>query len=173
MVDKPSELFILSLTEAQPTIYACIYSLLPDRGVAHDLLQETNLTLLRKVDDFEPGTNFNAWATRIARYHVLNHRRKMNRDRLIFDESLIEELGARQVERNDELCRYAEAMRCCLQKLPTAQRQLLEKRYSPGGSVAELAKAQGKSVGAISQLLYRLRQSLMDCVYQRLQEGAS
>ena len=172
-MDKPSDTFVLSLTEAQPTIYACIYALLPNRGIAHDLLQDTNLTLLRKADDFQPGTNFNAWATRIARYHVLNHRRKMNRDRLVFDEGLIEELCARQVERDDELCRYTEAMRCCLQKMPTAQRQLLEQRYSPGGSVTELAQAEGKSVGAISQLLYRLRQSLMDCVYQRLQEGGS
>lgn len=171
-MDKPSDAFVLSLTESQPTIYACIYSLLPDRAIAHDLLQETNLTLLRKADDFEIGTNFNAWATRIARYHVLNHRRKMNRDRLVFDEALMEELCARQVEREGELCRYTVAMRCCLQKLPAAQRELLEQRYSPGGSVAELAHAQGKSVGAVSQLLYRLRQSLMDCVYQSLQEGA-
>lgn len=111
-MDKSSAAFALSLTEAQPAIYACIYAVLPNRGIAHDLLQETNLTLLRKADDFEPVTNFNAWATRIARYHVLNHRRKMNRDRLVFDEALIEELCSRQVERDDDLCRYTEAKRC-------------------------------------------------------------
>lgn len=172
-MDKPSDDFVLALTQAQPAIYACIYSLLPDRGTAHDLLQETNLTLLRKVDDFELGTNFTAWATRIARYHVLNHRKKMNRDRLVFDDSLFEELCARQTERNDELCRYTEAMRTCLQKMPTSQREILEQRYAPGGSVTTLAKAHQKSVGAISQLLYRLRQALMDCVYQRLQKRPS
>jgi len=172
MAEKPSNDFVLSLTKAQPTIYACIYALLPDRGAAHDLLQETNLTLLRKAGDFEPGTNFNAWATRIARYQVLNHRRKMSRDRLVFDDSLIEELCERQMQRSDELCRYSDAIRKCLQQLPASHRQILERRYAPGGTVAEIASAERKSVGAISQLLYRLRQSLMDCVYQRLQEGA-
>lgn len=169
---KPSNEFVLSLTKAQPTIYACIFALLPDRGIAHDLLQETNLTLLRKAADFEPGTNFNAWATRIARYQVLNHRRKMNRDRLVFDHSLIEELCERQQNRSDELCRYSDAIQNCLQQLPPTHRQILERRYAPGGSVAQIADSQKKSVGAISQLLYRLRQSLMDCVYQRLQEVA-
>lgn len=173
MGEQLSKEFVLLLTEAQPTIYACIFSLLPDRTVAHDLLQETNLTLLKKVDDFEIGTNFNAWATRIARYHVLNHRRRSSRDRLVFDDTLIEDLAARQAGRSDEMCRLAEAMRCCIEGMPPDQRQLLEERYADGGSVAAMAARRGKSVGAISQALYRLRQSLMDCVYQRIQEGTS
>jgi RNA polymerase sigma-70 factor (ECF subfamily) len=170
-VDRSSDEFITLLTQAQPIMFACIYALLPDRMAAQDILQETNLTLCRKAEDFEPGTNFKAWATRIARYHVLNYRRKLNRERLVFDDSLFEELCARQAARTEELCLYTEAMRKCLGNLPATHQELLTQRYAPGGSVAELAKSLGKSVGAISQRLYRLRQSLMDCVYQRLQEG--
>jgi len=172
-VDRSSDEFITLLTQSQPIIFACIYALLPDRMAAQDMLQETNLTLWHKADDFEPGTNFKAWATRIARYHVLNYRRKLNRERTVFDDSLFEELCARQAARTEELCRYSEAMRKCLNDLPSAQQQLLEQRYAPGGSVAALAKSLDKSVGAISQRLYRLRQTLMDCVYQRLQEGTA
>lgn len=172
-MDRASDEFVLLLTRAQPTIYACIFALLPDRVAAQDLLQDTNLTLWHKGEDFEQGSNFNAWATRIARYHVLNYRRKLSRERVVFDDSLFEELYSRQSERVDEQALYSEAMRGCLQKLPAAHQQLLEQRYSQEGSVTALAKRHGKSVGAISQLLYRLRQSLMDCVHQSVQEGAS
>jgi RNA polymerase sigma factor (sigma-70 family) len=91
-VDRSSDEFILLLTQAQPTIHACIFALLPDRVAAQDLLQETNLTLWHKANDFEIGTIFNAWATRIARYHVLNYRRKINHERRLFDDAMLEAL---------------------------------------------------------------------------------
>jgi RNA polymerase sigma-70 factor, ECF subfamily len=170
-LDRSSEEFILLLTKAQPAIYACIFALHPDPVAAQDLLQETNLTLYRKVDEFEPGTNFNAWATRIARYHVLNYRRRLKREQVIFDAVLFDELCARQEERAEEVSHYMEAMRECLKHLPASQRELLQERYASRGAVSALAKRHGKSVGAISQLLYRLRQSIMDCVYAKIQEG--
>jgi len=164
---------MLLLTNAQSTIYASIYSLHPNSVVAQDLLQETNLTLCRKADDFEPGTNFNAWATRIARYHVLNYRRRLKREQAIFDTVLFEELCVLQEQRAEELGGYLDAMRECLQHLPASQRRLIQERYASDGSVSALASQQGKSVGAISQLLYRIRQSLLDCIYRKLQEGTS
>jgi RNA polymerase sigma-70 factor, ECF subfamily len=169
-LDRSSEEFILLLTKSQPAIYACVYALHPDPVAAQDILQETNLTLCRKADDFEHGTNFVAWATRIARYHVLNYRRQLKRERVVFDAALCEEFCALQEERAEELSLYMVAMRECLKRLPEAQQQVLRNRYAPGGSVSALAKTHGKSVGAISQLLYRLRQSLMDCVQKRLRE---
>lgn len=170
-MDRSSDEFMLLLTKAQATIYASIYVLHPDPVAAQDLLQETNLTLCQKVGDFELGTNFNAWATRIARYHVLNYRRRLKREKAIFDPTLFEELCIVQEQRTAELGNYLDAMQDCLQHLPASQRLLLQERYSSGGSVSDLANREGKSVGAISQLLYRLRQTLMDCIYRKLQEG--
>ena len=170
-MDRSSDEFMLLLTKAQPVIYASIFSLHPDPIAAQDLLQETNLTLCRKAEDFESGTNFNAWATRIARYLVLNYRRRLKREREIFDPVLFEELCVAHEQRSEELDSYLEAMTVCLQHLPPSQRQLLQERYATGGSVSDLASRQGKSVGAISQLLYRIRQSLMDCIYRKIQEG--
>ena len=170
-MDRSSDEFILLLTRAQSAIYACIFSLHPDPVATHDLLQETNLTLCRKANDFEPGTNFTAWATRIARYHVLNYRRRLRREQTIFDPDLFEELCFVQEQRADELDRYLDALRDCLQHLPPSHRQLLKERYTSDESVSALASQHGKSVGAISQLLYRIRQSLMDCVYRKVQDA--
>lgn len=170
-MDRDSDEFVSLLTASQPALYACILSLLPDRAAAQDVLQETNLTLWHKADDFEAGTNFMAWASRIARYHVLNQRRKSHRDRLVFDEHLIAELCERQADRIEDVNRYAELLRDCLNRLSPDQREVLTQRYAPGGSVKQIAAARGQSVGAISQLLYRLRETLLNCVSERMQEG--
>jgi RNA polymerase sigma-70 factor (ECF subfamily) len=112
-----------------------------------------------------------AWATRIARYHVLNYRRKMKRDRLVFDEALFAELAARQAMRAEDADLYARALRYCLQKLPHEQQELVAERYGANGSVKRIAGSQGRSVGSVSQMLYRIREALLNCISQRLQEG--
>lgn len=172
-MEPDSDKFVGLLTASQPALYACILAILPDRLAAHDVLQETNLTLWRKADDFEPGTNFLAWASRIARYHVLNHRRKLRRDRLVFDEGLFAELCERQAARADDASRYAEALRQCLGKLQEDQRKLVEERYSPGGSVKKIAESRVQTVGAVSQMLYRIREGLMNCITRSLGEVTS
>lgn len=172
-MNHENDQFIQLLTASQSPLYACILSLLPNRTAAQDILQETNLTLWHKSDEYQPGTNFMAWASRIARYHILNYRRKQSRDKLLFDGPLFEELCAKQAARAEDSQHYAEHLRNCLEKLPTDQQELVRKRYSPGGVVKEIADARKQSVGAISQLLYRIRESLLNCVTLQMQESGS
>lgn len=171
MGERLSDDYVLLLTKSQPTLYALIVSLVSDRVAAQDILQEVNLTLWRKAKDFEPGTNFIAWAGQIARYQVMNYRRRMGRERLIFDETLFDLICERQVETQGDCDRFADALRQCLDRMKAEHRELLAERYAAGGSVASIARSRGKQAGAISQLLYRLRGVLLDCVQRRLAEA--
>ena len=163
-MEKDSSQFVCLLTEYQNAIYAYILTLISDRSRARDLLQETNLTLWKKAKDFEEGTNFLAWARKVAYFHVLAFRRKMARDRLVFDDDVLDYLAERQDERADEVSNKTEALRVCLQKLPKAQRELVQARYQPGGSVKDMAENMQRSVGSISQTLYRIRHTLLTCI---------
>jgi RNA polymerase sigma-70 factor (ECF subfamily) len=165
-MDKPlhADDFIRQLTAAQTSLYAYILTLLPDRAAAQDVLQETNLTLWRKLADFQPGTSFMAWGCRVAYFQVLNHRRRMKRDRLVFDDQLLDSLAERQAERMEQADHRELALKKCLESLPAAQRSLIQRRYAPDGSVQEIAEAEGKSAGAISQMLYRIREALLNCI---------
>ena len=49
------------------------------RLTLEDVFQAANLVLWRKFDQFEPGTNFFAWACQIIRYEVLKYREKYAR----------------------------------------------------------------------------------------------
>jgi len=163
-MDETQDEFITQLTMAQPSLWAYVFSLLPDHVAAQDVLQETNLTLWRKVQEFQPGTSFVAWACQVAYFHVLSHRRRVRRDRLVLDDGVFAYLAERQADRAAELGDRAVALRSCLDKLPPPSRKLLEERYAPGGSVKELAEADGRSVAALSQVLYRLREKLLQCI---------
>jgi RNA polymerase sigma-70 factor (ECF subfamily) len=163
-MDETRDAFIVQLTAAQSSLWAYVFSLLPDHVAAQDVLQETNLTLWRKASDFQPGTSFLSWATQVAYFHVLSHRRRLRRDRLVFDEQVLAYLAERQTDRIAEPGDRLVALRGCLDKLPPPSRKLLEERYAPGGSVKDLAEAGGRSVAAVSQLLYRIREKLLDCM---------
>ena len=167
---RDTEEFIELLTGAQSPVFGYILSLTHDHAKAQDILQETNVTLWRKADTFEPGTNFTAWACRTAYFHVLNHRRKANREQLVFDEDVLDYLAERQETRATASQDRVSILRSCLEKLPDDQRKLIDERYEPGGSVQEIAKAAGKSVGSISQALYRIRATLQRCVEKQVKQ---
>lgn len=174
-MDQNREEFIRQLTLAQSSLWAYVFSLLPDHAGAQDVLQQTNLTLWRKADDFQPGSSFIAWASKAAYFHVLSYRRGMRRDRLVFNDEVFAYLAERQAERLEEGIpnRRMTALRGCLEKLPAHSRQLLESRYAAGASVKNLAETGGRSTAALSQVLYRIRETLLACVERSLAAGGA
>ena len=170
-MSNEAEHFVQILTASQNSLYGYILSLLPDRAAAQDVLQEVNLTAWQKRGDFSAGTSFMAWASKIAHFHVLSHRRKMGRDKLVFDDEVLDYLAERQLERTGETDRREMALKRCLEKLPTNQRALVAQRYAQGGSVQDIAAAEGRKVGSISQSLYLIREALRKCVEQALAQG--
>ena len=75
------EEFVRELVCHQNTLYAYILTLLPDRDLASDVLQETCIEAWQKAEEFTKGSNFLAWACRIAHFKVLACRRDLGRGR--------------------------------------------------------------------------------------------
>ena len=156
--------FIQLLTTSQSRVYAYILSLVFDPDQADDLLQQTNAILWEKAEEFEVGTNFIAWSFRIAHFQVLAHRKKVQRDRLIFDDQLIVDLAEVSSRYDETFERRQRLMRTCLGKLNDRQRDLIRRRYSVGSNVARVAEEVGSSVNAVKQALFRARRNLIACV---------
>ena len=160
--------FVLQLIDAQSRIYAYILSLVLNRDRARDILQQTNLVLLQKELEFEPGTNFAAWACRVAFYEVLAERRTRQRDKHLFSDELLGLVAARVSDANEMLNDRATALEECLQLLSHEHRQLIMERYRGDEKVSQLAEKLNKSPAAISALLYRTRTALLECVERKL-----
>lgn len=169
---KGHDKFVMLVIESQKRLYAYALSLTLDRDRARDVVQQTNLVLLEKESDFRHGTDFFAWAARITYYEVLADRRRLGREKLLFSDELLSAVAEQTTAASEDLELKTEALQQCLATLSADHRELLMQRYRPDGSVAKIAKSMGKTPGAISAILHRLRCGLIDCVQRKLNKMA-
>ena len=170
---RNSDAFVQLMTEHQGRLYAYVLSLLGDPEQANDVLQEANLVLWRNAAEFQMGSNFRAWAFRIAHFQVMAHRQRQLRDRLVFDDEMLAVLdpAAKAVDESYE--ERQERLTACLEKLPEAQRDLLRQRYADGLSLQAIADSVRRSANAVAQTLFRARRTLIECVTRVAEGGAS
>lgn len=172
-LDSRADEFVRLLGQHQRRLYLYVLTLVPNAADAEEVLQNTNLVLWREFGQFEPGTNFPAWACRVALNQVLAWRKKRQRDRLQFSDAFVEAV-AREVGDADELDDRACALAQCVEKLPTAQRDLIRLRYTEGGTIETVAARVNRTVEATYRALSRTRQTLHDCVTRQLaREGTT
>ena len=163
-----SEQFVELLTRHHQRIFLFILSMVPNQNEAEEILQETNLILWRKFNEFEPGTNFKAWAFRVAYHKVKQYWERQSHERLLFDEAFLHRVAEMATKAPDTVDRRREALGQCLEKLPKKERDMVRCRYRGGGSVKSAAEELGRSTHAIYKALMRVRQTLHDCVRIKL-----
>ncbi|MEY5011987.1 MAG: hypothetical protein RLZZ253_3126 [Verrucomicrobiota bacterium] len=164
--------FVFELTACQSRLYGYLVTLLGSVHDARDVLQETNLVLWQKIQEFRPGTDFGAWARRCAYFQARAFLRDRKRDRHVFDEELLAiladeeaEQGGREASEEREL-----ALRDCLSRLPANQAELIRNRYMEGSSITEMCDRFGKKESALKMTLMRIRETLLGCMESKLRE---
>lgn len=169
MTPQEREAHIVALlTGFQTALLLYVRSLLPGDPGAKDVAQQANATLWQKRDDFALGTNFKAWAFSVARYEVLNYRKRQARDaRLVFSEELEETFAEELSARDDGAEQQHQALKRCLEKLRPQDRELLMHRYAKAGTLSEFAAQAGRSVGGLKVTLHRLRNALLECMQRQ------
>jgi len=167
----PEENVVALITRHQLALYSYILSLMPDRSLADDVLQETNLVIWRKAAEYDAARPFMGWACGIARFQVLAARRDAARDRCVFHPELLELLATEDEPDLESTDAMNHALRDCLDELPVEKRDLILSRYHSGNSVAEMAGAKNLTPGALSVQLHRIRQMLESCVNGKLRRS--
>lgn len=165
---NPNKALMLLMTQHQRRIFAYIYTLVPDRHDANDLLQETSLVICEKFHEFRLGTDFVAGACQIAYWQVRRARQKYARAKVVFNQDVVDAVAHTAAELVPELSERHEALVHCLQKLPARDREMVLLRYEPGSGVEEAARRAGRSLEAAYKALGRIRKLLLDCVTHQL-----
>ena len=159
---------MLLMTQHQRRIFGYIYTLVPFRHDAEDILQETSLVICEKFDQFKLGTDFAAWACQIAYWEVRRARQKFARSKVLFNQEVVDAIAETAAELAPGMSARREALAKCLEKLHPRDRELLMTRYEPGSGVEQAAKRSGRSLEAAYKALARLRKLLLDCVSLQL-----
>jgi RNA polymerase sigma-70 factor (ECF subfamily) len=152
----------------QRRIHGLILALVPHGPDADDILQEASAVMWEKFDQFDAGTNFAAWALRVARYQVMAFYSTKRRHRArLSDETIdlvVERMAARPAK--DDL--RSVALDGCLEGLSREDRALLEQRYRTEVPADELARASGRTVFAVYKALDKIHERLLLCVQGKL-----
>ncbi len=177
MKQKSQIQYLQLVTRHQASIYGYIHSIAPGAS-ADDILQETNIVLWEKADDFEIGTNFKAFAFRIAHFKTLEALRFEKRRRwLRFDSDLLDTIAERHIQKaSDDSATdlRQDSLRQCLAKLADDDRSLIHSRYTSGLDLRSLSEQTGRTVGALQQVFFRIRNALKSCIERQAlaREGA-
>ncbi len=162
-----TDAFLKEFAKHQERIFAYVYALLPHRPDAEDVFQRTSLTLWRKFATWDRQSPFTAWAFGVAFYQVKNFIRSAGRDRLRFDDQLLDRLADERgttVERRD--ARLA-ALGECLKTLDDSERALVDGAYRDEENIKELATRTGRAVQTLYNRLNLIRRKLLTCVDMR------
>lgn len=164
--------FVSLLTGAQLSLFRYICGLVGDPNEANNILQETNLVLWRKADDFELDTSFDAWSRSVALWQVRAWLRDRGRDRHVFSSELVSQL-ARHPLASADMEPNRRALRSCVRELADSDRSLLRHRYCLNETIRDMAEQLEKTPSAIKSGLFRIRKALRHCIERRRAEGRS
>jgi RNA polymerase sigma-70 factor, ECF subfamily len=133
-----------------------------------DVLQDAACVVLRKMPEYQPGTNFRAWAYAIVRNETMNHLRTRRRRRtLTLSAEAISDLETASDEGTHDSSVSLSMLNVCMQKLQDKTRELLRHRYEHGKSVLQIARELERPAESVYVTLSRIRKSLQQCIERK------
>lgn len=148
------EAFALLYREYFGQIYRYTYLRVGQIQQAEDITQEVFLKVLDSIGSYRyTGAPFGSWLFRIAHNLIIDHYRKSKKEFTLLTESIV------SVEHDDpartlESSMEAQAVKAAIETLPPKQKEVISMRFGAEMSVAETAKAAGKTEGTIKKLQF-------------------
>ena len=158
--------FTTLLLQNQKRIYGLILSLVPNGSDADDVMQDACAVMWRKFGEFEQGTNFAAWALRIARFQVMTYYNKSRRNKARLSDESIELIADKLAEVSIDKSARSEGLKECLKKLSDGNRAMIQLRYQKNLSVEQISSKMDRTVDALYKALNRSYSQLQRCMRQ-------
>jgi RNA polymerase sigma-70 factor, ECF subfamily len=141
-------------------LYGYIYSITGNHHLSEDVLSETYLRMIEKIDSYIfYGAPFKAWLYRIAHNLAINSVKQTNRlvgaEALESAAPLVDDPAATIATRLE-----AQELRAAIGELTEEQQQVVLLRFIAEQSTAEVAQALEKTENAVKQLQFRALRSL-------------
>jgi RNA polymerase sigma-70 factor (ECF subfamily) len=141
-------------------LYGYIYSITGDYHLSEDVLGETYLRMVEKIDSYTYyGAPFQAWLYRIAHNLAINAAKRTRHavgvEAIDAAAAPYDDPATTIIERDE-----SEALRAALTTLTEDQQQVVLLRFVAEQSSAEVAQALQKTENAVKQLQFRALRSL-------------
>ena len=154
-----------------------LYRRCGDRELAEELTQETFVKVVGKLRDYREQGRFEAWLFRIALNGLRDEMRRKGRHAVSVDfgqmppESLGPvKAGVRPGDRLETEERHA-MLRAAVAKLPEADRELIELRYTAELTFAQIAQTLDEPLGTVLARGHRALKKLRDLISKTTDRG--
>lgn len=162
--------FMALLVPNQRRILAFILSLVPNKLDTEDILQETLVEMWNKFDQFEIGTDFVAWGCTIAKYKVIEFRRKARNSKVQFNDDLVRTLEIESDRKFKKMSCYIDALQQCTQKLTLKEIGFLKQRYEHDLTLTKIAARTGISFQGVHKAISVIHSKLVRCIRATLRQ---
>lgn len=139
------EVFDSIYNETKTAVYYVILSILKDKSLSEDIMQETYLKALEKIHSFKPKYGFTSWIVTIARNLSINTYNKRKRE-LSFDPNIDEYIFGREESVSEKQLIIKEMM----EYLDTEHREILIMKILGNMKHREIAEILGKPLGTVT-----------------------
>jgi RNA polymerase sigma-70 factor, ECF subfamily len=164
--------FGLLFVQHEARIYGLIRSLVTQKADAEDVFQETAAVLWQKFAEYQPGSNFAAWAFNIARFQVRSFYHQKKRNAVQMSEAFWEAVTADTVSESVRLSDLQTMLARCLAMLSPTHRNLFIRYSQTPGNAGKLAEELNRPVSSIYHAVHRIRRLLVECVDRALSREA-
>lgn len=162
--------YLLKIAEYQKRLRAFIRSLHYFNDEVDDILQETNITLLKKRKDFDLSKEFKPWAFGIARWTWMAYKQKRGRasEKLIYSSEDLTPLSIDDLpevlERERENSRKIQLIKDVSNNFNSLDRSILE-MCCDGKQTAEISKELQVCVKRVSSRKTRILQKVKKIIH--------
>ncbi len=164
--------FALLWAKAFPRVRVFVLMCVPKYHDAEDIIQETAVAAASDFEHYDRQRSFTTWVLGIARNRVLRHWRTEGTTRqILLDDDTLARVEAAFSKFDLNADRTKEALEACLGSLAPRARRLVEHRYVQGLNIDQVAGRMGLTVKSVYTQLYRVRQSLAECIRRRVRYG--
>lgn len=144
-----------------------------DTELADEIAQEVLVRAWAVRHQYRPGTSPRAWLLAIARTQLIEHHRRLDRNRRHMRDLVRQELLRHRDERSSDQQRADRllAIERCMAEIPQRHRELLDLVHAKGLSTEAAADALGIKPPACRQRLSRIQRALRRCAEERLERA--
>ena len=129
-----------------------------------DVVQNANLAVIRRMDDYDPARPLLPWLIAFAKMQILAFRAKRGAERLVFDEAALERLAETYTTCDSPDLPVMKRLAICKRKLDEETLKMLEERYGDDRKPREMANLHGTTSREIRNRLTYARRKLAECI---------
>jgi RNA polymerase sigma factor (sigma-70 family) len=140
------------------------FSITRDIQLAEDVVQETFIKAMKKIETIEEISKVGAWLSAIATRTAIDFlRRERNKKAILMEKEMLESLGkAWKHNVEDEVVTgiLEEQVHCAIRKLTMEYQDVLILKMSKGLKEIEIARILGLKLATVKTRIYRARKQL-------------